>query len=117
MRKTDTLGTITFPSKPLAVRGPLAAVDWSGLVYPAALLLAFSLPFAAIPPLVRTPWLALSDDKLVFLLLVAAWLLQGTRAMPTRREWRVLLPSLVLVSVVLLSARAADADYANEGLR
>ena len=117
MRKPGTLGNITFPTRPLALRGRLGLYDWSALVYPAALLLAFTLPFEAIPALLRTQWLTLTDDKLVFLLLLAVWLLQGRRALPTRQESRLLLPGLVLVLAVLVSARTADAAYADEGSR
>ena len=98
------------------LRRPLALARWPDLVYPAAVLLGLTLPFAAIPPIVATPWLSLSDDKLIFLLLVAAWLTQGRRLLPGLGEWRMVLPSLVFVLVVLLSARFAAPDYAMEGL-
>jgi len=86
------------------------------------------LPFQAIPPLVTTPWLGLTDDKLVLLVLVVAWVFIGLsrqRAtqqgletiVPTRGEWRRLLPSLVFIVVTLLSARFAAPEYAAEALR
>ena len=86
------------------------------LLYPAAVLLALSLPFAAIQPVITTSWLPITDDKLVLALLVAAWLLQGRRAVPRPDEWRALLPTLVFILVALLSARFAAADYASDAL-
>ena len=95
----------------MGVDGPRRAL------FPAALLVAALLPFAAIPPLVTTPWFALTDDKLVLLTLIAAWALLGKRAIPSPAEWRTLLPSLVFVLVTLVSARLAAAEYADEALR
>jgi len=112
-----TLGNITFPSRSLALRGSLALADWSALAYPAALLLALSLPFAAIQPLVVMGGLPLTSDKLAFVLVLAAWSLQGRRALPTLQEARLLLPTAMLVLVALISAQVADPAYAGEGLR
>jgi hypothetical protein len=75
------------------------------------------LPFAAISPLIVTPWLSLTDDKLVLLALIGAWLLLGRSAWPTHREWRLLLPSLALILVACISAKIAPPDYADEALR
>lgn len=86
------------------------------MVYPVALLLAFSLPFAAIPPVVTTPWWALTDEKLVLLAGVAAWLLLGRRALPDRAEWRALRPSLAFVGVALVSAVLAP-DFGDDALK
>src|SRR5437899_2907949 len=61
--------------------------QWPALVYPAALVLALVLPFEAIQPVIVTPWLSLSDEKLVLLLAVCAWLLLGARALPSTAEW------------------------------
>ena len=89
----------------------------SAAVYLAALATALSLPFAAIPPLIATPWLSLTDDKLMLLILVVAWLWLGRDALPTRGEWRVLLPTLVFLVVTVVSAALGPADYASEALR
>ena len=93
------------------------AVKSSAAVYWAALGMAVLLPFGAIPPLLVTPWLPLSDDKLVLLVLLAAWLMLGRAALPTRQEWRALLPTAVLILVCIVSARLAPPDYAAEALR
>jgi hypothetical protein len=85
-------------------------------VFPALLLLALVLPFEVIRPIVGTPWLSLTDEKIVFLLLAAAWLLQGQRAIPTRAELRSLVPSIVLTLVALASAVLA-LDYVDDALR
>jgi O-antigen ligase/polysaccharide polymerase Wzy-like membrane protein len=92
-------------------------VKSSAAVYWAALGMAALLPFAAIPPLVATPWVSLTDDKLVLLVLVAAWLALGRAALPTRQEWRALLPTGALMLVCIVSARLAPPDYAGEALR
>jgi len=85
-------------------------------VYPAALLLALVLPFEAIQPLIVTPWLALTDEKLVLLLAVGAWLLLGVRALPAPGEWRALMPSLALLLVALVAALVAP-EFGDEALR
>lgn len=63
-----------------------------------------------------TPWLALTDDKLVLLLALGAWLLLGAQALPTPAEWRALLPSLVLLLVALAAARFAP-EFGDDALR
>jgi O-Antigen ligase len=83
----------------------------------AAWAVAVLLPFAAIPPLITTPWFSLTDDKLAFLLLVAAWLLLGRRALPTLAESRALLPTGAFILVALVSAGMAATDYADEAAR
>lgn len=75
------------------------------------------LPFEAIQPVVATGWLSLTDDKLALLVVLGAWLTQGWRALPTAAERRGLLPSLVFLLVVLISARLAPPEYAAEALR
>jgi hypothetical protein len=92
-------------------------VKSSAAVYWAALGLALLLPFAAIPPVIVTPWLSLTDDKLILLALIAAWLALGRGAIPSRHEWRLLLPTGALIAVALASARLAPPDYAAEALR
>jgi hypothetical protein len=86
-------------------------------VFWAACGAALVLPFAAIPPLIVTPWVSLTDDKLALLVLIGAWLLLGRSALPTLREWRLLLPTLSLILVALISAKMAPPDYAAEALR
>src|SRR5207253_2894199 len=78
------------------------------VVYAAALLLAIVLPFEAIPPVITVGTISLTVEKLVLLIVLGAWVLQGWQALPSQREWRVLLPSLVLLLVTLTSARVAD---------
>src|SRR5438128_2914173 len=85
-------------------------------MYAATLLLAFALPFGAIPPVLAVGSVSITDEKLVLLIVVAAWVRQGAQALPGPREWRVLLPSLVFVLVTLISARVADSP-ADEALR
>jgi hypothetical protein len=60
--------------------------------------------------------LSLGNEKLVLLAVLAAWLFGGARALPTRREWRALMPSLTLLIVALLAALFAP-DYGDEALR
>jgi hypothetical protein len=102
--------------------------DWPSALVAAAFVVAFLLPFEAIPPLVNTPWFGLTDDKLVLLLLLVGWVSVGLSrhlaaarreesVLPTRGEWRLLLPSLVFILVTLLAARFAAAEYAAEALR
>ncbi|MBV9578881.1 MAG: hypothetical protein JO057_09850, partial [Chloroflexi bacterium] len=100
------------------------AVDWSSALYVAALVVGCLLPFEAIPPVIGTPQLGLTDDKLVLLLLVLGWFASGllgspgrTQVLPTRGEWRLLLPTSVFVCVTLVSARLASPEYANEAIR
>src|SRR5207248_4648636 len=92
-------------------------VKSSAAVYWAALGLGLLLPFAAIPPLIATPWFGVTDDKLILLVVLAAWLLLGRGALPTRAEWRVLMPTLALIGVAVVSARLAPPDYAAEAVR
>lgn len=75
-------------------------------------MLALALPFEAISPIVGS----FSDEKVVLVLLAAAWLASGPRAVPSAQESRALLPSLVLLLVGLLSALAAP-DFGDEALR
>jgi hypothetical protein len=96
---------------------PLGAVKPSAGVFWAACGAALVLPFAAIPPLIVTPWLSLTDDKLALLVLIGAWLLLGRSAWPTLREWRLLLPTLALTLIAFISAKMAPPDYAAEALR
>jgi O-antigen ligase len=70
-------------------------------------LLALALPFGAIRPLTVIDGVSVTHEKLVLLIVLGAWVLQGWSALPTAREWRILLPSLVLVLVTLISAKAA----------
>jgi hypothetical protein len=108
----------------------VALPDSPSALFAAALVAGFALPFEAIPPLVSTPWFTLTDDKLVLLVLLAGWLtlgLAGERPalweagwraiLPTRGEWRLLLPTLAFVVVTLVSARFAAAEYAGEAAR
>jgi hypothetical protein len=81
-------------------------------VYPAALLLALVLPFEAIPPVVGS----LSDEKVALCLLAAAWLGQGSRALPMRDEVRALLPTGSLLLAALISALLAP-DFGDDALR
>jgi hypothetical protein len=85
-------------------------------VYPAGLLLAFVLPFEAIRPVLVTPWVSLTDEKLVLLIALLAWVGLGARALPTAREWRGLLPSLALLLVGLVSGLLAP-DFGDEAVR
>jgi hypothetical protein len=89
---------------------------WPAVLYPAALLLALALPFEVIQPVVVTPWLALSDEKLVLLLAAGAWLLLGAQALPTSSEWWALRPSLALLIVALVAALLAP-EFGDEALR
>jgi hypothetical protein len=98
--------------------------DWPSALYASALVAGFALPFEAIPPLISTPRFGLTDDKLVLLLLVVGWLASGLhggrgwgQVLPTRAEWRLLLPSVVFICVALISARFAAPDYADEAFR
>lgn len=90
---------------------PSAAVYW------ATLGLAVLLPFAAIPPLLSTPWFGATDDKLIILVLVIAWLALGRCALPTRHELRLLAPTALLIVVCVVSAVLAPADYLAEAAR
>ena len=89
----------------------------SAAVYLATLGLAFLLPVAAIPALINTPWFGVTDDKLIVLVLVVAWLALGRRALPTRYEARLLLPTVVLIGVCVASAAMAPRDYLTEAAR
>src|ERR1700682_1812473 len=100
----------------LALRRPLQLPAWPAPVYPAAVLLALILPFEAIKPVLTTPWLSLTDEKLVLLTAVVAWLLLGAQALPTRSEWRVLAPSLALLAVAVVAALLAP-EFGDEALR
>jgi O-Antigen ligase len=86
-------------------------------VYWAAMAVVAALPFAIIPPLLATPWVGLTDDKLLLLVLVVAWVMLGRQALPTRTEWRLLAPTLAFIGVAVVSARFAAADYAPEAVR
>ncbi|MBV9328735.1 MAG: O-antigen ligase family protein [Chloroflexi bacterium] len=108
----------------LTVRRWAVLSDWTSTLYVAALVVGFVLPFEAIPPLISTPRLGLTDDKLVLMLLVVAWVISGAlssrgwnQVLPTRTEWRLLLASLVFICVTLSSARLAAPEYADEALR
>src|SRR4030081_2680387 len=93
---------------PLVLRRPLLVVPgWRAGIYPAAVLLAVSLPFEAIKPILTTPWFALTDEKLVLLAAVLAWVLLGARALPTPDEWQALRPSLALLVVAVTAALLA----------
>jgi O-Antigen ligase len=85
-------------------------------VYPAAVLLALVLPFEAIKPILTTPWVSLTDEKLVLLVAVVAWLALGARALPARSEWRALTPSLALLVVTVVAALLAP-EFGDEALR
>jgi hypothetical protein len=90
--------------------------SWSAAVYPAAVLLALGLPFEAIPPVLVTPWVVLSDEKVALLIAVVAWLATGARAWPSHAEWRAVLPSLTLLLVALVAAVLAP-EFGDEALR
>jgi hypothetical protein len=81
-----------------------------------ALVLAFVLPFEIIRPVLTTPFISLTDEKLTLLAAAVAWLLQGSRALPTRDEWRALLPALSLLLVTRVAALAA-AEFGDEALK
>src|SRR5205085_9619074 len=97
----------------LALRPPLPLPTWPSAGYPALLLIALSLPFEAIKPVVVTPWGSLTDDRLVLLVASVAWFLAGGRAMPTRAEWRALAPSIALIGVAVLAALLAPVQRAD----
>lgn len=86
------------------------------LLYPAALVLAVLLPFDVIRPVVVTPWLQLSFEKLLLLALGAAWLAQGARALPTPYESRTIAPTLLLTATAVVSALLAP-DYVDDALK
>lgn len=90
-------------------------VKSSAAVYWASLATAAVLPFAAIPPLFGIA--GLSDDKVILLSLLIAWVALGKAALPTPHEWRCLAPSLAFIAVAAVSARLAPEDYAAEALR
>lgn len=69
------------------------------------MLLAISLPFAAIQPIIRTPWLAVTDDKLFVLVAVLAWLASGG---PSVQEINKIRPAVMLVAIAAVSAVASD---------
>jgi hypothetical protein len=98
------------------LRRTLALPGGVDLVYPVVLLLALVLPFEAIRPVLVTQWGSLSDEKVVLLAAVAAWLLLGRRALPSDWEWRALLPSVALLAVAVLSALLAPA-FGDDALR
>ncbi|MCA1646526.1 MAG: O-antigen ligase family protein [Chloroflexi bacterium] len=100
----------------MILRRSAALPVWPSAVHPLALALAFLLPFAAIPPVLVTPWLALTDDKLVLLGCAVAWLLTGARARPTAREWRALAPTLALLAVAVAASVLAP-DFHMEALK
>jgi hypothetical protein len=58
---------------------------------------------------VVTPWFALTDEKLVLLAAVVAWLLAAGPTLPTRVEWRALAPTLVLLAIGGVAALLAPA--------
>ena len=64
-------------ARPLVLRRALAIRVGPDLTYPAALLLGVVLPFEIIRPIVVTPWVALTDEKVVLLTAVVAWLALG----------------------------------------
>jgi hypothetical protein len=115
----------------LTLRRWAVVADWPSALYLAALAVGFALPFEAISPMASTPWFGLTDDKLMLVLLVAGWLIAGfglsrgvgagqsrwCQLVPTRAEWRVLLPTFVFIAATLVSARFAAADYADEAVR
>jgi hypothetical protein len=98
------------------LRRTLALPAWPAVVYPAALLLALVLPFEAIQPVLVTPWLSLTDEKVVLLLAVVAWVLLGRGGLPSNAEWRAVLPSLALLLVALVAALFAP-EFGDEALR
>ena len=55
--------------------------SWPVAVYPAALLLALVLPFEAIQPVLVTPWMSLTDEKVV--LGLAPWVCARGRRTPS----------------------------------
>src|SRR5579859_1403045 len=117
MRRTSL--AVRYPrsiAHPLVFRRTLVLPASDAAVYPAALLLGFGLPFEAIQPVIVTPWVALTDDKLVLLLAVGAWLVSGARALPSSAEWRALPPSLALLLVALVAALLAP-EFGDESLR
>jgi hypothetical protein len=93
----------------------LAVPCWPAAVYPAAVLLALVLPFEAIQPVLVTPWVSLTDEKLVLLVAVLAWVALGARAAPSNAEWRAVLPSLTLLLVALVAALNAP-EFGDEAL-
>lgn len=70
-------------------------------------LLAIALPFGVIRPIGVIGELSVSAEKLLLVAVSVAWLLQGSVALPTLRELRIVVPSLLLVLVTLLSASIA----------
>src|SRR5260370_2632818 len=89
------------------MRRTLVLPGWPSALYPAAMLLAVLLPFEAIQPVISLSWLALSDEKLILVVVAAAWLIQGSRALPTPDAWRAPPPSLVFSRLGPLAAPAA----------
>src|SRR6266536_5672117 len=68
--------TVRYPraiAQPLVLRRGVAVPSWPAAVYPAAVLLALVLPFEAIQPVLVTPWVSLTDEKVVLLIAVVAW--------------------------------------------
>jgi hypothetical protein len=79
-------------------------------------MIAVVLPFETVRPLLVTPWFSLTDDRLVLLAAALAWVLAGVQALPTRREWRTLAPSLALVLVAVVAALQAP-DFKDDALK
>ena len=80
------------------------------------MLLALVLPFEAIQPVLVTPWVSLTDEKVVLLIAVVAWMATGVRALPSPAEWRAVLPSLTLLLGALVAAINAP-EFGDEALR
>ena len=113
------ISALTIPSlnRSFTRTSPPAGICQPGRrVYPAAVLLALVLPFEAIKPVLVTPWVSLTDEKLVLLVAVVAWLLLGARALPARSEWRALAPSLALLVVAVVAALLAP-EFGDEALK
>lgn len=98
--------------RPLALRPAWPLPAWPSALHASALLLALALPFDALAPVLRTPWLSLSDLNLLVLLVALVWLGHG---LPTRDELRAFVPAAVLLGVAGVSALLSE--FPADGLR
>jgi O-antigen ligase len=97
-----------------AREGPLPAC--SAILYGLTLILAATLPFEVLAPVISVPWISISNVRLIVAATIPFAVILAVARRPTASTLRAVGPAVLLLLVVVLSALFAP-DFGDEALK